>query len=282
MALQVFQGIGAVIPSQQAVTWDGAPATGIFTGSEPLYGAVWTGEAFQVPACTFTPSWSTPGGGPAGLIDLTFAPSDTANVWPGQYQAFVRLADFSKELLSLPITILAAPASTPGANGTFTRALADMGLLRRLNLLLTRAAISFDAGSPISQFDDPLSRALAFMGISMANPVIPGDSDIAAVKPKQWQELMDIAEVEVLMWATNAATYHGLGITDERWPDYSYRRDPQQLMFIGNSSKDKLARVMRMYGYTVAPLLTSSINLGFQAYPGDATDSLSPIDPDVN
>lgn len=281
-SFQVYQGIGIVFPSQQVLKYDGTPATGIFTGSEALYGAVWPGGAFQAPTCTFTPSWSSVGGGPAGLIDLTFHPSDTATVWPGSYTGIVRLADFSADLLNFQLTVLATPGTPIVFNGTFTRALADLGLLQRLSLMLTRAAITFDFASPISQFNDPLARALSFMKINLSNPVVPGDQDIAMVPPGKWQELMDIAEVEVLMWATNAATYHGLGITDERWPDYSYRRDPQQLMFIGNSSKDKLARVMRMYGYTVAPLKVSSINLGFQSYPGDATDNLVFADPDVH
>jgi len=274
MANQIFQGIGAVIPAQQVLKADGTPATGIFAGTESLYGAVWPGGAFQTPTFTFAPVWSTPGGGPLGLIDLVFAAADSSSAWPGLYSSIVRLADFSIELLNQPLTILPTPAATAGVDGTFTRALADLALLQRLSLLLSRAKIAIDAASPISQFNAPLSRALAFMRVNVSNPVIPGDPDIAAVRSSQWAELIDIAEVEVLMWATTAATFVGLGITDERWPDYSYRRDPQQLMYIQSSSRDRLNFVKMMYGYGVAPLRASSINLGFQAYPGDATDPI--------
>jgi hypothetical protein len=121
------------------------------------------------------------------------------------------------------------------------------------------------------------------MKVNAANPVVPADADIATLTTaRQWQELMDIAEVEVLLWASTASVFVGFGVTDERWPDYSYRRDPQVLMYILNAAKTKIDRVKMMYGYGVAPLKNSSINLGFQSYIGDVTDDLSPIDPNIN
>ncbi len=320
--IQVYQGVGFTWTSQIPNNL-GQPATGIYLGTELLYGAVFTGSAFAQPAFLFNPVWhgGAPGG-PLGLVDLVFTPASTTGIWPGTYEALVTLADFSQPLIQETLIILPSPVGTVVIGNTPSRALADLGLLKRVQLPLSKINIQLDAASPISQFDDPLMRAVTFMGIAPQNPVIPSDPDFVGIAtgfqqpqwwagannvnpwtgginqpddpsdgaagyegyipppqtsgwgagqaltrngPTPWQELLDIAEAECLMWAVTTHAFMTGNYSDERWPDYSYRRDPQSMQWLQKLAETKMQRCRKMYRYDTSKLVYGTIDLGFQA-----------------
>lgn len=119
--------------------------------------------------------------------------------------------------------------------------------------------------SPIPEFDDPFARALGFMKVSLADPLSPADADFVGLSQYQFIEAIDIAEYEILAWMTMSLTSRSGTMTDQRWPDYSYRVDPQAVLFLQNLAADIRGKVRRLYGYDVAVLRYGSLNLGFQA-----------------
>jgi hypothetical protein len=260
--ITIVQGVAATTV-QQALNPDGTPAIGVFAGTEPLYGAVWPGSAFESPSFTFSPTWNN---GSQGLVAFPFTSAQTLGLWPGQYTCLARLADNSASLCSGSVVVLAAPVGqvVPAAQ-PFTRALADQGLLKRVGAAAARVSITLDAGSPISQFDDPFSRALAFMGLGPIDPISPSDADINLVTPAKWQELMDIAEAEFLVWMSGQLILILTQGIEEQTPDYRIRRDPFALQWLSKYGTDKMAKCLRVYGYGAGRVGGGTIDLGFQA-----------------
>lgn len=130
----------------------------------------------------------------------------------------------------------------------------------------------FCARSPVTDFDDPLAKALSFMKVSMADPLSPGDAEFASLDQKGFIEAIDIAEAESYDSLSSSLTAAAGVMTDQRWPDYSYRVDPQAVLFVQQQAKGKMDSVRRVYGYGAATLRYGAINLGFQAGTSGASE----------
>lgn len=260
--IQVFQGID-VVWTMQVVGSDGLPALDKYTGDEPINGFVYSGDSsgFATTVFTFLPRWVVPNGGPLGKIEFPFVGTATAPVWPGIYKAICTLDGFAQALVQCEVELLASPAGSASLTGTLNRALADYGLLRRVARQAAMANVLLDPASPIGQFDDPLSRALLFMKIPLANPVVPSDDDVARVT--DWAQLMDIAEYEFLDRLVGGAAVTAGVMTEQRWPDYSYRIDPQATLFMQQGLSAKRDYVRNVYGYGAARIRSGSINIGY-------------------
>jgi hypothetical protein len=121
--------------------------------------------------------------------------------------------------------------------------------------------------SPILEFDDPLSRALSFMKVELADPMSPSDDDVANLSQASIQEMLDIAEYEFFdSISTSLSTRSGL-MTSQRWPDYSYQVDPQAVLFFQQQSKDRGASVRNRYGYGMSTVRYGSMDAGLRRGP---------------
>lgn len=258
---QVYQGIGATL-TLQVLNADGTPATGQFAGTEPLYGALYTGTAFSSPVLLLSPVWLS---GPNGTINVPFQANATKVLWPGRYSILLALADFSRPLVSDSVTILASPLGTVAVIYPYTRAMVDLALLGLLSGPLTLAKFPLDVATPVTQFGTAITRALTFMKYPPSNPLQPTDADIARLPASLWVELIDIAEAEMYNEAISQSAMRSSGATSERWPDYSYNIDPNAINYSLSFGTGRMKRVRDLYGYGVAPLKYGSIDLGFQA-----------------
>jgi hypothetical protein len=152
-------------------------------------------------------------------------------------------------------------------NGSWTVEVVDAS---RIRLAFSPSSSSYTGGgfvvrSPVSDFDDAFAKALSFMKVEMSDPLSPGDAEFAVLDQKGFVEAVDIAEAESYDGLSSSLTAGAGVVTDQRWPDYSYRVDPQAVLFVQQQAKGKMDTVRRVYGYGASTLRYGAINLGFQA-----------------